>query len=341
MRVRRPLRSLVRLLVRKSPIEAQLIVTRRCNLSCGYCTEYDDHSPEVPYDVLRERIDALHRLGVLNIAMLGGEPLLHSRIADVIAYANRRAQVSVTTNGFLVSDRMIDELNRAGLANMQVSIDAVRPDPTGYLQKTLKPLKPKLDRLAARAAFDVHCTVVLAPGNHDGVRELLGELARYPFRVSLNILHDANGRAAAYGPEMEAVWNDHYASGRAFSYLEEDYGRRLLRGERPEWRCLAGARFLYVDEHGDVQFCSAQIGRLGKPIVEYTAADLDAHRHGAKGCEPGCAILCTYRDSLLENAPWRAVTSMARALRAGGVSRRAPEDAAAPAGRRYLPVVRP
>src|SRR5262249_55196114 len=152
---------------------------------------------------------------------------------------------------------------------------------------------------------------------------------------------DSTGRAAAYGPEMEAVWDEHFASGRAFSFLEEDYGRRLLRGERPEWRCLAGARFLYVDEHGDAQFCSAQIGRLGKPIVDYTAADLAEHRSGHKGCEPGCAILCTYRDSQLENAPWRAVASMARSLRAGGVSRGAAEaaEAPAPAGRRYLPVI--
>src|SRR5262249_62179795 len=151
LRPPRPPRPLARSPPRRPPPGPPPTGPRRCNLSCGYCTEYDDHSPEVPYDVLRERIDALHRLGVLNIAMLGGEPLLHSRIADVIAYANRRAQVSVTTNGFLVSDRMIDELNRAGLANMQVSIDAVRPDPTGYLQKTLKPLKPKLDPRAPRA----------------------------------------------------------------------------------------------------------------------------------------------------------------------------------------------
>ncbi len=30
---------------RYNPLLAQMVVTRRCNLSCGYCNEYDDFSP--------------------------------------------------------------------------------------------------------------------------------------------------------------------------------------------------------------------------------------------------------------------------------------------------------
>src|SRR6266516_4513861 len=119
MRIDHPFRSAFDLLFRKSPIEAQLVVIRRCNLSCGYCSEYDAHSPEVPFDVLCTRIDAIHRLRAANIAMLGGEPLLHSRIDDVVRHAAERAQVSVTTNGFLLDRKMIDRLGEAGLANLQ------------------------------------------------------------------------------------------------------------------------------------------------------------------------------------------------------------------------------
>jgi hypothetical protein len=289
---------------------------------------------------LRERIDALHRLRVINIAMLGGEPLLHSRIADVIAYADREAQVSMTTNAFLLSDKVIDDLNASGLANLQVSIDAARPDRTQYIQKTLKPLKPKLDRLAARARFDVHCTVVLTPGGHAMAREILDELRVYPFFVSLNLMHGPTGAVEVEGPEMEALWTEHMRSGRSFSMLEEEYGR-------PEWHCRAGRRFLYVDEHGLVQYCSAQMGRLGKPVLEYGPADLAEHGAIKKGCEKGCSILCTYRDSLLDNQPVQTVTTMLRAaknglfggkqLAAGSTSPVAPS---APGRRTHLPVFR-
>ena len=48
MRVKQPLKSVIDVLFYKSPLEAQLIVTRRCNLSCGYCTEFDNYSAPVP-----------------------------------------------------------------------------------------------------------------------------------------------------------------------------------------------------------------------------------------------------------------------------------------------------
>src|SRR5689334_17054582 len=114
MQIDHPFRAAFDVLVRRAPIEVQLVVTRRCNLSCGYCTEYDGHSAEVPYETLARRIDAIHGLRAVNIALLGGEPLLHSRIDDLVRYAARRAQVSVTTNGFLLDRKAIERLSDAG-----------------------------------------------------------------------------------------------------------------------------------------------------------------------------------------------------------------------------------
>lgn len=329
MRIEHPFRAAFDLLVRKSPVEAQLVVIRRCNLSCGYCSEYDGHSPEVPYETLCARIDAIHRLRAVNIAMLGGEPLLHSRIDDLVRHAARRAQVSVTTNGFLLDRRMIDRLGDAGLSNLQVSIDALRPDSSRYVQKTLHSLRPKLDRLAAHARFDVHVTTVLCAETLADFEELSRELRQYPFRISVNIVHDDHGQAVVRGAPFAQAWRRHFEEGRPFSFIEEDYGRRILSGERPSWTCRAGARFLYVAEDGTVELCSAQRGRIGKKITEYTESDLAAHRGSPKGCEEGCSVLCVYRDSLLDNDPVSLGRAMLRGLRAGAFRPRAPQPEAA------------
>jgi MoaA/NifB/PqqE/SkfB family radical SAM enzyme len=320
MRVVHPFRSAFDLLVRKAPIEAQLVVTRRCNLSCGYCSEYDDHSAEVPYEDLCARIDAIHRLHAVNIALLGGEPLLHSRLHDLVRYAARRAQVSVTTNGFLLDRRTIERLGEAGLANLQVSIDALRPDRTHYVQKTLRSLAPKLDRLALHAQFDVHVTTVLCSETLAEFDELMRALERYPFRISVNIVHDAHGQVAVGGPEFVEAWRRYFREGRPFSFMEEDYGTRLLSGERPSWTCQAGARFLYVGEDGTVELCSAQRGRIGKNVLEYTESDLAVHRDRSKGCEEGCSVLCVYRDSLLDGDPTSLARAALRGIRAGAFS---------------------
>jgi len=59
------------------PVLAHIIPTRRCNLACTYCNEYDDFSKPVPADEMLRRIDRLAALGTSIVSFSGGEPLLH------------------------------------------------------------------------------------------------------------------------------------------------------------------------------------------------------------------------------------------------------------------------
>jgi MoaA/NifB/PqqE/SkfB family radical SAM enzyme len=244
---------------------------------------------------------------VVNIALLGGEPLLHPEIDAVVAHANRHAQVSLTTNGFLLSDEIIEQLNRAGLSNLQVSIDTLSPDPTRYIQKSFRSVAPKLKRLQRLAQFDFHVTLVLCQESKDEFKATLQELESFGIPVSLNLVHDESGRVGVGGPEYQELWEHHYRRGRPFSSIEYQYGKQLLEGKRPQWQCRAGARFLYVDEFGNVQFCSAQRGRLNKAVTEYTSKDIRTHARTTKGCEAGCSLFCVYRYSQVDNAPMSLV----------------------------------
>ena len=330
MRVKHPFRTILNLVVRKAPMEAQLIVTRRCNLSCGYCTEYDNVSAMIPLATLKERIDALHRLRVINISILGGEPLMHPELPAIIAHGDRHAQVSVTTNGYLITEDLIDRLNASGLRNMQVSIDTVKADHTGYIQKCLKTVWAKLDLLRRFATFDVHINLVLCESSRDEFKDTLRELNDRGFRIGLDLLHDSTGRIAIGGPEYLDLWEHYYAHGHPFTYLEQDYGTRLLKGERPKWKCGSGSRFLYVDEFGKVQLCSAQRGRLTKPVVEYTERDMRERARSHQGCEEGCSLLCHYRDSALENGPLHTLASTVRMLARRRPVERIPVEVRAP-----------
>src|SRR5262249_11807404 len=234
MRVKHPVRSAFDVFVRRAPIEAQLIVTRRCNLTCGYCTEYDEVSEMIPLDTLKERIDALHRLHVINITLLGGEPLMHPQIAEIVAYGDRKAQVSITTNGFLLSEELIHKLNDANLLNMEVSVDALQPDRSLFIQKSLKSVRPKLELLRKHAKFDVRINIVLCDRTKDGFKETIREMRELGFVVSIDLLHDDKGAIAIGGEEYSRLWEHQYAEGRPFSFIERDYAARLLAGERPK-----------------------------------------------------------------------------------------------------------
>src|SRR3989442_7639571 len=68
------------LLSTRHPVLAHIIPIRRCNLSCAYCNEYDDHSAPVPVEEMYRRIDRLASFGTTIITISGGEALLHPEL---------------------------------------------------------------------------------------------------------------------------------------------------------------------------------------------------------------------------------------------------------------------
>ncbi|MDH3217566.1 MAG: radical SAM protein [Candidatus Krumholzibacteria bacterium] len=315
MRIRYPARAFKNIFIRKALIEAQLIVTRRCNLSCGYCTEYDNHSKSIPFNLIADRIDALHRLGVVQIALLGGEPMMHEDIDKIVLHAGRYAQTSMTTNGFLVGGEIIERLNKAGLSHMQVSIDTLKPSGDMYIQKSMKTIHNKLELLRRTAKFSVHANIVLCEESQPDFKELVSELRRLNIPVTVNLLHDDRGRVSIGGDSYVDLWEHHHRTSKVISFIEYEYGKELLTGKSRQWSCRAGSRHLYVDEFGNAQFCASQRGRLNKPIVECTPADLQHYGNESKGCEDGCAVFCVYRASQLENDPVGLAKALLKSLR--------------------------
>ena len=55
----------------KHPVVVHMIPTRRCNLACTYCNEYDWVSDPVPTFEMQRRIDKLAALGTSVITFSG------------------------------------------------------------------------------------------------------------------------------------------------------------------------------------------------------------------------------------------------------------------------------
>src|SRR5262245_54653363 len=79
---------------------AHIIPTRRCNLACGYCNEYDDFSPPIPTDEMMRRIDRLAYLKTAIVTISGGEPLMHPEIELIINRIRKHGMIAgMITNG--------------------------------------------------------------------------------------------------------------------------------------------------------------------------------------------------------------------------------------------------
>jgi len=85
------------------PLLAHIIPTRRCNLACEYCNEYDDFSKPVPTEAMFQRVDKLAALGTAVITISGGEPLLHPKLYEIIHRIRKCGMIAgLITNGYLL-----------------------------------------------------------------------------------------------------------------------------------------------------------------------------------------------------------------------------------------------
>jgi MoaA/NifB/PqqE/SkfB family radical SAM enzyme len=296
----------------RHPILAHVIPMRRCNLACAYCNEYDDHSKPVSLDVMYQRLDRLAELGTSIITISGGEPLLHPDLDLLIARVRKHGTISgMITNGYLLTAERIQRLNHAGLDHLQISIDNVMPDDVS--KKSLKVLDKKLELLAEHADFHVNINSVVGGGIRTPKDALtIGKRAiELGFTSTVGIIHDGDGQLQPLRDEEREVYTAMRAMEKS-SYARINYFQdNIAHGKPNQWRCRAGARYLYICENGLVHYCSQQRGYPGKPLAEYTVEDVRREYRTEKSCAPHCTVACVHQVSYMDF--WRGKQDLAPA----------------------------
>jgi MoaA/NifB/PqqE/SkfB family radical SAM enzyme len=287
------------------PVLAQIVPARFCNLSCGYCNEYDKVSEPVPLAEMVRRIDHLGRLGTAMIGISGGEPLTHPELDEIIRRMRKTGAIAgMITNGYLLNVERIERLNKAGLDHMQISIDNVTPDEIS--KKSLKVLDKKLEMLAEHAEFHVNINSVVGGGFKNPQDALvIGKRAlALGFESTIGIIHDGSGQLKPLNGDEARVYFE-MTDRKKTNYAQFDKFQAAIAEGRPnDWRCRAGSRYLYICEDGLVHYCSQQRGYPGVPIAEYTTADVKREFLTAKSCAPNCTVGCVHRISYIDH--WRA-----------------------------------
>ena len=287
------------------PLLAHLIPIRRCNLACTYCNEFDNFSKPVPTAQMLRRVDKLKELGTSVITISGGEPLLHPDLDQIIHRMHGRRIVSgLITNGYLLTAHRIQRLNRAGLEWLQISIDNVNPDEVS--KKSLKVLDRKLQLLADHAEFHVNINSVVGGGvRHPQDALTIGKRAlALGFSSTVGIIHDGSGQLQPLNDEERFVYHEmKRLEKRSFTRVNA-FQDNIALGRPNQWRCRAGARYLYICEDGLVHYCSQQRGYPGIPLEKYSISDLHREFYTEKSCAPHCTVSCVHQVSILD--AWRA-----------------------------------
>jgi MoaA/NifB/PqqE/SkfB family radical SAM enzyme len=245
----------------------------------------------VPFAVIARRITALADLGAMAFDLLGGEPLLHPDIVEIVRHTKKTRRgvnfVTLITNAFKLTPELVNGFNEAGLDSLQVSVDKVDPEPG--LPKALRSVLPKLTTLAERARFPVKIQTVLTEESWKQYAQFRELLAPFDFEFGFSLLHDEHGRIGVRGQHFADLLEQHELfPGMAFF---RQHAAEMLVGDfsRP-WKCLGGFKYLYLNADGQVQYCS-QVPGARVAVENMTLEDLrKANVH--KPCEPGCAVSC-------------------------------------------------
>jgi GTP 3',8-cyclase len=135
--------------------DIRISVTDRCNFRCQYCMPAEglpwlDRDDLLSYEEIARLVGLMASMGVHDVRLTGGEPLARRelwRLVEMLSVDENIHDLSLTTNGYLL-ERQVEQLVKAGLRRVNVSLDALAPD--RFFQLTRRnSLQKVLDGLAA------------------------------------------------------------------------------------------------------------------------------------------------------------------------------------------------
>jgi MoaA/NifB/PqqE/SkfB family radical SAM enzyme len=242
-------------------------LTRRCNQTCRFCSN-PPTGIELSLDEAKGRVDDLAARDYDGVILTGGEPTLVPWLADLVRYAaERRMPARIITNGQALADGpLLDDLVRAGLRHLHVSLYSHRPELEDMLTRnpgSHARVVRALDRIGERAGrltADINCVI-----NHYNAGELDLNvrfiLDRFPWVRHLvwNNLDPRMNRVAENPDTIPTLWEIELPLARAMR-LASEHGV-TFRVER--------VPLCYMVEHAHVSTETRKIVKDEERIVHF------------------------------------------------------------------------
>jgi GTP 3',8-cyclase len=226
----------------------RIAVTDRCNLRCVYCTPEEGidllrHEDILSYEEMLAFSEAAVGLGIKNIRLTGGEPLIRR---DFVGFVERLAAipglegVSLTTNAVLLED-FAEPLFKAGIKRVNVGIDTLS-------QETFKKVTRRDE--AGRAIAGIHkaievgmkpvkLNVVVMRGINDDFAPFVALARELPLYI----------RFIEYMPVSTGLDNEFFVSGAEIMERLRAFGE-LLPAAAPAGAGPSRKYFRFADSSG-------------------------------------------------------------------------------------------
>ena len=277
-----------------------LHIAHTCNLNCSYCFasqgKYHGERAVMSYEVGKRALDFLiensGKRRNLEVDFFGGEPLMNFEVVkQLVAYArsiekqhNKNFRFTLTTNGMLIDDDVIDFANRE-CDNVVLSLDGrkeihdqFRVDYAGH--GSFDKIVPKFQRLVeSRGGKSYYMRGTFTHANPDFLEDIKVMLDLGFRELSMEPVVCAPGDPAELTPEDMEIVKDQYEKLAELMLKEERAGKPFtfyhymidLTGGPCIYKrisgCGSGTEYMAVTPWGDLYPCHQFVGeekyRLG------------------------------------------------------------------------------
>jgi MoaA/NifB/PqqE/SkfB family radical SAM enzyme len=143
MNLRKTSRIAINALMPNRPHHAQWMITRKCNYRCRGCNVWKEQDQrELSAEEIKRGLDILKDLGVVEIVLSGGDPLLRKDASEIIEHASNLFVTTVYDNGSMAAKK-IEALRNVDF--VAISIDSLDEAKNDYIKAVPGAWKKSMD----------------------------------------------------------------------------------------------------------------------------------------------------------------------------------------------------
>ncbi len=260
-----------------------LEIVEGCNLKCDFCARNAEQGnvQELEIEKIEFVIEHIKKENVNQVALTGGEPLLHSKILDIVKLLEmKKVQYSITTNGTILNRKLLEFLSESKyFKHFIISLDSYRAEVHDKIRGVLGTYKIVQDFIRyirkCNIQFCINMTV-----NADNLTDIY-LTAQYAKKIGAKDISVAmvrpDGRGTAnfgmieqkkYAEQINEcydlmdnkffVWASEIT---IFLYDFEKYKNSYLLGEK--FACSFANESLHIDYKGNIKGCATCNYNLG------------------------------------------------------------------------------
>lgn len=264
-------------------INLQIAITGKCNLKCKHCYDYSSrNNSDLPFDKIKDIITQAKSLGVIQIDITGGEPLLRNDNFQIFELLQKNNfETGLFTNGVLLSNDKIDKFIDLEINQFRISLDGFKASHNSFrgrsdaYHKTLNAIQ----YIKKHTNTDIIVNTIVNTLNKNELMKFLQFLKKMKLKYKIDTIIP-QGNALKHNniilpePDYCDILSKIYHN--KSKYYKANINKLNLNLRLKDYiaknkyqiSCGVGNRILYIQSDGNVKFCPTLPKILGNVYNE-------------------------------------------------------------------------